>query len=552
MQLKMSPPGFRVCYICGREFGSKSIAIHEPTCLEKWHLENQKLPPRQRRRAPQKPQILPSLRSTSKRGSSHIKLIEEYNESAWRSAQDQLVPCTRCGRTFLPDRLEVHSRSCKGVKRPTTVTLSRRPKLHKDERFNRPVVTSENTFASLDAFQNGNIGLSTLQMNRNDITTSRASKRIASSIAMATSNKENNHLASFKPSHRQGDDPVGSENRSSGKTMPEVKISHNDPKRSTPRFRGSETKSHPGSMTPHPPEDTSSLNRQSLPSAGSRRGRHNYKRDKSAQSARRPITNEANRSMTSSRQGQSSVTGDQTNTLMSGLRSHDPRSTQKMSDVDILTEKPHNSSLECSKMTLRRRGTYGLDEMESTLVDLQNNSAINVDALSPTKMTMDNKMVSVESIPVLEGKARNSRSAPKISIPRERLKMKSVTPTLKMTPNRPAPAKKAASSSSLSPHFVICYICGRKYGTRSISIHEPQCIEKWRLENRNLPRRLRRPEPKKPEIQPITASGGYDYDAANEAAWQASQQQLVPCDLCGRTFLPDRLIVHKRSCKGKR
>jgi len=50
----------------------------------------------------------------------------------------------------------------------------------------------------------------------------------------------------------------------------------------------------------------------------------------------------------------------------------------------------------------------------------------------------------------------------------------------------------------------------------------------------------------------VTGSGSYDLEAVNEAAWQASQKQLVPCDLCGRTFLPDRLIVHQRSCKGKR
>jgi hypothetical protein len=26
------------------------------------------------------------------------------------------------------------------------------------------------------------------------------------------------------------------------------------------------------------------------------------------------------------------------------------------------------------------------------------------------------------------------------------------------------------------PVYVICYICGRKYGTKSIDIHEPQCL----------------------------------------------------------------------------
>ncbi|OWK60852.1 Zinc finger protein 474 [Lonchura striata] len=102
------------------------------------------------------------------------------------------------------------------------------------------------------------------------------------------------------------------------------------------------------------------------------------------------------------------------------------------------------------------------------------------------------------------------------------------------------------------PPTVICYICGREYGTKSISIHEPQCLKKWRRENDNLPKHLRRPEPKKPEVRTVQAKGFYDLDALNKAAWTSAQAQLVPCDICGRTFLPDRLIVHQRSCKPKR
>ncbi|XP_069749727.1 zinc finger protein 474-like [Narcine bancroftii] len=101
------------------------------------------------------------------------------------------------------------------------------------------------------------------------------------------------------------------------------------------------------------------------------------------------------------------------------------------------------------------------------------------------------------------------------------------------------------------PLTVFCYICGREYGTASISIHEPQCLKKWHIENDLLPRQLRRPEPKKLEVRPIKGTGSYNVDALNEAAWKSSQDQLVPCDICGRTFLPDRLVVHQRSCKPK-
>jgi hypothetical protein len=49
------------CYICGKMFGTRSIAIHEPQCLERWRLENEKLPPLQRRSEPIKPQTRESL-----------------------------------------------------------------------------------------------------------------------------------------------------------------------------------------------------------------------------------------------------------------------------------------------------------------------------------------------------------------------------------------------------------------------------------------------------------------------------------------------------------
>ncbi|NXG55276.1 ZN474 protein, partial [Hemiprocne comata] len=98
------------------------------------------------------------------------------------------------------------------------------------------------------------------------------------------------------------------------------------------------------------------------------------------------------------------------------------------------------------------------------------------------------------------------------------------------------------------PTAVICYICGRAYGTKSISIHEPQCLKKWHQENDMLPKHLGRPVPRKPQVSPLQAKGFYDLDSLNEAASTSSQSQLVPC---GRTFLPDRLIVHQQSCKLK-
>ncbi|XP_034288725.1 zinc finger protein 475 [Pantherophis guttatus] len=228
-------PGLRVCYICGKEFGSQSLPIHEPKCLEKWHIENSKLPKHLRRAPPVKPQVLPGKSSS----------IAAENEAAAQSFQAQLQPCQNCGRTFLPDRLLVHQKSCK-------------------------------------------------------------------------------------------------------------------------------LKSNPCS-----------------------------------------------------------------------------------SNSKLLTSTGYGASSSDKSPMIRR------------------------------------------------------------------------------------------------PPTVICYICGREYGTHSIGIHEPQCLKKWHIENNQLPKHLRRAEPVKPVVCSIGAKGYYDLDALNESAWQSAQSQLVPCDICGRTFLPDRLIVHQRSCKPK-
>uniref|UniRef100_A0A8C0DA82 Zinc finger protein 474 n=1 Tax=Balaenoptera musculus TaxID=9771 RepID=A0A8C0DA82_BALMU len=61
----ISPPCLLdcVCYICGREFGSQSLGIHELQCLEKWRTENSKLPKEFCQPLPRKPQPLPTGQS---------------------------------------------------------------------------------------------------------------------------------------------------------------------------------------------------------------------------------------------------------------------------------------------------------------------------------------------------------------------------------------------------------------------------------------------------------------------------------------------------------
>jgi len=100
------------------------------------------------------------------------------------------------------------------------------------------------------------------------------------------------------------------------------------------------------------------------------------------------------------------------------------------------------------------------------------------------------------------------------------------------------------------PHLVVCYICGRNYSSASFSIHEPNCIKKFQLENPG------KPVPKKPVIgggdneTPVggkmTAKQINDYNEACRE--QFLDQGREACPNCGRKFLPDRLPIHLRSC----
>ena len=107
-----------MCYICGREFGTHSLEIHLKTCKKKWDIEQDKLPPKQRRQCPQEPtgfeQTMKVVKSKKVTGNNRNEVMLAMNEVAYSKWDNEaLVACKNCNRTFLPDRLTIHSRSCR-------------------------------------------------------------------------------------------------------------------------------------------------------------------------------------------------------------------------------------------------------------------------------------------------------------------------------------------------------------------------------------------------------------------------------------------------------
>lgn len=129
--------------------------------------------------------------------------------------------------------------------------------------------------------------------------------------------------------------------------------------------------------------------------------------------------------------------------------------------------------------------------------------------------------------------------------------------------------------SSTQPHKpVLCYICGRKYGSQSISIHEPQCLKKFNSQNDQLPIDERLPLPRRrgsvarvllreeEEVMVARLPKKVFMDGKSEpkerliqryleSCYSEFEKELLPCKNCGRTFAAERLILHQPNCNAR-
>ncbi|GAU99501.1 hypothetical protein RvY_10494 [Ramazzottius varieornatus] len=343
-----------VCYICGREYGSMSIDIHIPKCLEKWQIQNDKLPRSQRRPPPIKPIVVPDIPIGGGRGSQSAAL-ERANAAATEAAANaNLITCHNCGRRFLPVQLPRHQKAC----RPGVITFKRAK-------------------SAVEARQ------------------------------------------AIKPSPRK---------------VIIVKAG-----------------THPPIMVP-------------------------------------------------------------------GTRLPAARLTERILARSNVNFVPISAYMKGSAVVAPIRGR------------------------PPHPGTTG----------ALRGSMINARGK---GIPSARPAVPSGRPSASTTASAQGSAPSTASFSTPSPKEKagpatrVCYICGREFGTRSIDIHEPQCLEKWKVQNSKLPSATRRPEPQKPTSLPGVTTR-LTRDQINEQAYDTFKNNLSSCQLCGRRFLPDRLIVHIRSCKG--
>eukprot|EP01039_Chlorochromonas_danica_P009375 gene9375-10353_t len=113
-----------------------------------------------------------------------------------------------------------------------------------------------------------------------------------------------------------------------------------------------------------------------------------------------------------------------------------------------------------------------------------------------------------------------------------------------------------------APKARVCYICGRPTLLPGFENHVIQCRTLFEKREAQKPPKERRPCPTDPMLAYGGGGGGGGYSSsgklctsseeylyeANKASQKAWEATLSTCDHCGRSFLPDKLIIHQRSC----
>jgi hypothetical protein len=109
--------------------------------------------------------------------------------------------------------------------------------------------------------------------------------------------------------------------------------------------------------------------------------------------------------------------------------------------------------------------------------------------------------------------------------------------------------KKKKSNNSSGPRAKVCYICGKQTLIHGYQHHIEQCCKLFLQREELKPPKERRKLPPDP-FSMIASSKGKSLDEMNKLAIQAFNDGggMSKCLNCGRSFLPEKLPIHNKSC----
>ncbi|XP_071517852.1 uncharacterized protein [Panulirus ornatus] len=600
------PPGFVECYVCHREFGSRSIEIHEPQCLDKWRAQNARLPKDRREATPSPPPDHPLHRAQLQ--ADMVPSPAAYTPT---SDPDELSSSWPDPRQPPSRRVVGRTRSASlgqgGKKtRPSTATLKRpkmRPSTMRLPRPSRniavPVITSSSSRPTKKTSSLRNFIPRGRRRHLEEVFMGPRNKVKIPEPCQTCGKEENPERFHSHPLHMQRFKPK-LEDRGKARNTSKMVVT----KPTALKFKSRTLD-----------EDKKAANKKNKlrPPQGGHRKSHSV--DSSPSLAKKAEDRGKKVHLKKFMQNQKASIGkgrkDFNVEIYEGDIALTPRSENGISP---LSERKREVTLKQNGDSGRGVANQRASHPPRTMGKIEEEGESGSESRSNTGSSRTNKQATTPSAPTLVcyicGREFGSRSLPihqpqclekwkreNERLPKHRQRPLPQEPTGPLThdewneyawktaqaqlvpcewcgrtffPERlevhqrgckppPGAAKKTQrnrpdssgtlfnASLNVAKPTVVCYICGREFGTMSISIHEPQCLRKWKLQNDNLPASLQRPEPRKPE--PVyDDEGNIDREAMAEAAWKTHLESLVKCEKCGRTFFPDRLMVHQKSC----
>jgi hypothetical protein len=98
------------------------------------------------------------------------------------------------------------------------------------------------------------------------------------------------------------------------------------------------------------------------------------------------------------------------------------------------------------------------------------------------------------------------------------------------------------------PKARMCHICGRQTLLAGYAYHIEGCAKLFLAREEQKPKKERRPLPVNP-FDNMAAGGKKSAAEMNELSQQAYNGTLSECAFCGRRFLPEKLLIHNKSCR---
>ncbi|XP_015906597.2 zinc finger protein 474 [Parasteatoda tepidariorum] len=604
----MGPKSFVTCYICSKEFGSRSITFHEQKCLEKWRISNKNLPAEKRASTPERP-------------------------AGWKYSQISFWICSHCQVTVPFAKKNQHVSVCSARKLLSNNRI--RNKSHMTG-----VVKAD--FSPKKGKENKNISnhIPTLSVGRKNAKNEAKTSSDTSNGAKAENlvvnkeqNDQNNNVKNVTPEEHS----VASNSTSKRSLRPQTKVL----RRPTPNLNhpviqvDSDDSSGDSSCSDKGKEDNPKRLKMASDSSDSlhkpknfimynkynvdKNTKHANKERASAMIAAIPNPcNSCNRSQQPERlhshakkdaRGLMNRRSPSLDVKMTSPQKKSPETLEKIkvkskeaktrsTSADNVEDKPISEmkqKLSKSKENLSKVPSESclvtavseaekkdiLEPLKPCYICLENikisslllhesqclaswkktNNSLtpNLRKLPPRRPEEDEMPTSDEADPAWTSVQSQLIPCPlctrtffpeRLPVHRRVCKGKSSQRPLKRASSmREQSASSRNGEEQRAAVYVPCYICGRSYGSWVISMHEQQCLRKWRRENDKLPDDEQQEEPQR------DSDGSPDDDMTSiielgDNAWENHLQQLVPCPLCSRTFFPNRLAVHKRSCKG--